>query len=139
MTLLNMTLNLPQDKSFDLCCLADCHFLSKIFADKITELRQENGQPYQRPRRAINMRGHQFTEEIVHLSENKLIYQIIGKGPVKNHKGDIRYIKSKGRHYLHYQIYGQSNTWVPTWLLKMVMKYDFTLMVKRLRRSLHEC
>ncbi|GHE76844.1 hypothetical protein [Thalassotalea profundi] len=139
MTLLNMIIDLPRDKPFNLHCLADCTFLSKIFADKVTELNQENEQDDQRPKRVINMRGHQFNEEIVHLSETKLIYQIIGNGPVKHHQGDIRYIKTKDKHYLHYRIYGQSNTWVPTWLLKLVMKYDFTLMAKRLRRAINEC
>lgn len=140
MTLLNMVIELPKNKAFDLHCLADCNFLSKIFASKIISLKQESELKTnsQCQRRLVNMRGRQFIEEIIHLSEDKLIYQIEGQGPVKHHQGEINYINGTETHYLRYKIYGQSNTWLPTWLLKIVMKYDFNLMAKRLRKSLNE-
>lgn len=144
MTLLNIMIKLPRHKKFEMHWLADCTFLSKIFVTEIIELAPHDNQP----RRLINMRGHQFTEKITHLSNTKLVYQMEGNGPVKNHQGEIHYIRSsnsndggKGKEkddYLHYIIHGQSNTWVPSWLLKIVMTYDFKLAAKRLRESLNE-
>lgn len=115
--------------------LTDCALLSEIFATKIVK-QEQNGQCQ---RRLVHMRGHEFIEEIIQLSETKLVYQIVGEGPVKNHRGQIEYITYKGGHYLQYQIHGQSNTWVPTWLLRIVMYCDFTLASKRLRAYLSEC
>lgn len=135
MTLLDIKIPLPHKAKFDLYSLADCVFLSEIFACEFVELETHDSCR----RRLINMRGHQFTEKIIHLCDSKLIYQIEGDGPVKNHQGEIRYITSIEGDYLHYQIYGQSNTWVPSWLLKLVMHYDFTLAAKRLRKSLNGC
>lgn len=135
MTLLDITIKLPSDKQFDMYCLADCAFLSEIFASKFVELeRHDNCQ-----RRLINMRGHQFIERVTHLSDSKLVYQMESKGPVKNHQGEIRYIPSIHGDYLHYKINGESNTWVPSWLLRLVMHYDFTLAGKRLRKILNGC
>lgn len=148
MTLLDITIKLPSHTQFKMHWLADSTFLSKIFATEIIELEPHNHQP----RRLVNMRGHQFTEKITHLSDTKLEYQIEGKGPVKHHQGEINYVRSSNNNgcesnscdgkdigdYLHYQIHGQSNTWVPTWLLKIVLTYDFTLAAKRLRKLLNE-
>ncbi|WJG09068.1 hypothetical protein [Aliiglaciecola sp. LCG003] len=114
--------------------LTDCTLLSKIFAAEIIELEKSGGDR----RRSVNMRGHQFIERITHLSDTEIVYQIEGNGPVKNHQGQIVYIESSDGPYLHYQIHGQSNSWVPTCLLKVVMNYDFKLAAKRLKESLSE-
>lgn len=135
MTLLDITIKLPSDKHFKMTCLADCAFLSEIFATEFVELEKHDS--YRR--RLVNMRGHQFTEKVIHLCDSELIYQMEGNRPVKNHRGEINYIQTANGDYLHYKIEGQSNTWVPTWLLKIVMYYDFTLAGKRLWRSVNGC
>jgi hypothetical protein len=114
--------------------LTDCTLLSEIFATEIIELKSSDHSQY----RLVNMRGHKFTEKIIHQCGSKLVYQIEGNGPIKNHKGEIQYIRSSDEHYLHYQVHGQSNTWVPSWVLRMVMCYDFTLAAKRLRKSIND-
>lgn len=134
MLLLDIKIVLPKSAKFKMSWLADCGLLSKIFASQIIPL--ESNDHHQR--RLVNMRGQQFTEEIIHLSDNKFVYQIVGNRPVKDHQGQIEYICTADERYLHYKIQGQSNTWVPTWLLRIVMFYDFTLAARRLRKLLSE-
>lgn len=134
MALLDITIELPPKAKFKMHWLADCDLLSEIFATQIDEL----DSPDHYPRRSVAMRGHQFTEKMTHLSDSRLMYHIEGKGPVAHHRGQIDYIRSGNGHYLHYQIHGRSSTWVPTWLLKIVMYYDFKMAARRLRKWLNE-
>ncbi|GAA6185251.1 hypothetical protein [Aliiglaciecola sp. NS0011-25] len=134
MALLNIKIMLPKDAAFTMHRLADCEFLSKVFATKIIELDNTG----RKPRRLVDMRGHQFVEEIIQLSDTKLVYQIVGNGPIQQHQGQINYISNSTKPHLQYLIEGQSNTWVPNWLLKVVMFYDFKLAGKRLRKLLYE-
>ncbi|MBQ4844449.1 hypothetical protein [Pseudoalteromonas sp. MMG005] len=134
MTLLDIIIELPKEGEFNFYQLTDCQFLSHIFRVQITALDNKE----QTERRLVSMRGHQFTERVIQLSDTSLTYQIEGNGPIKLHLGEINYTNSNTQHFLHYKISGTSNTWLPSWLLKAVLYYDFKRAGKRLWSVLNE-
>ncbi|CAH9059451.1 hypothetical protein PSECIP111951_03109 [Pseudoalteromonas holothuriae] len=135
MRLLDILILLPKSSHFTLEALTDCSILTRIFKGEFTPLPAQNGLP----RRHVTLHGHNFVEVITHQSPQRLCYQIQGQGPVKQHHGEISLIYTCANLQIRYQIFGFSNTWLPTWLLKLVIFVDFNLAARRLRKLYHEC
>ncbi|NOU52406.1 hypothetical protein HG263_17935 [Pseudoalteromonas sp. JBTF-M23] len=134
MQLLNLLISLPKSSDFTLDALSDCVQLRRIFNAHFKELPAQDGLR----RRHVTMRGHQFIEVITQQTPQHLCYRIQGYGPIKNHRGEITLTSTATDLQLHYQIFGFSNTWLPSWLLKIVLFVDFSLAARRLRKLYHE-
>ncbi|BBN80806.1 hypothetical protein PA25_07910 [Pseudoalteromonas sp. A25] len=134
MQLLNLLISLPKSCGFTLEVLTDCAQLRRIFKAQFNELPAQEGLR----RRHVTMRGHQFIEVITQQSPQSLCYRIQGSGPIKHHRGEITLTTTATNLQVHYQIFGHSNTWIPSWLLKVVLLVDFSLAARRLRKIYHE-
>jgi len=137
---LNKTL---QSDAKTVCGLLLAHEkLARFFNAKFSVIKQQN--PGELPGgkgtiRQVIMGGSSFQEEIMSAELNHIRYQIIGKGPVNNHQGNIYISTSKTRNCvdINYQITCCGPFWLPDFLLQAFIKKDIAGALNKLEHHIN--
>ena len=74
--------------------------------------------------RRVTMRGSNFLEQVVVADDCHIAYQIIGDGPVTEHRGDIYLARDGLATNIDYLIECKAPWWQPDWLVALVIKKD---------------
>ncbi|WP_298439926.1 SRPBCC family protein [uncultured Ferrimonas sp.] len=87
--------------------------------------------------RQVTTMGNTFNEEVLHADDALLSYCIVGEGPLVDHLGEIRLTPTATGCQLHYRIKGRSATWVPTWLVALVLRRQIAAAMHKLQEHFH--
>jgi len=73
-----------------------------------------------------------FKEEITAASDNGFSYQIIGSGPVTEHRGNVVFIHKGPTTEVQYNIEFNGPKWIPDFLVKFIVTRDMKQALKKL-------
>lgn len=117
--------------------LLDHERLSRFFNATFKVIKHQNQQEViggKGCQREVSTRGECFVEEIVKADLSGIQYEIVGKGPLDNHLGDISFEVVDGGTIIHYNIKGDVVGWVPEFLFAMVLKHDIAGALNKLAK-----
>ena len=116
--------------------------LDRFFNAKFRIIKPENeGEPSggKGTIRQVNMGRHTFLEEILYADEAHIAYRILGKGPVTEHRGDIRLAANgESGSALSYRIQCKGPKLVPDFIVKFILEKDIKRALDKLARHFHE-
>ncbi|WP_281560555.1 SRPBCC family protein [Thalassomonas sp. RHCl1] len=82
--------------------------------------------------RQVTIGRQQFLEEIISASLSGIRYQIIGPGPVSQHRGDIAFVDQGGSTLVEYRICCNGPKWIPDFIVKHVIARDIKFALRQL-------
>jgi len=84
--------------------------------------------------RQVTIGREKFLEEIIAASVSGICYQIIGPGPVSDHRGEIAFKQQAGSTLVEYKIGCNGPKWLPDFLVKYVIERDIKFALRQLAK-----